>query len=170
MASPLATRLDSLIGDGVAAAVRTEHRVRLHRLGWERALDPPRADLWAQGVPPPREGCSVSVLIDGAQALPEIADAIAGARRFVHITGWHLAPHFELVRGEQPVVLGAVLAEAAERLDVRVLEWAGAPIPLFHPPAPRSRSRSARSPGACRSAVSPTRESTGSTVITRRRW
>ncbi len=133
MASPLASRLDSLIGDGVEAAVRAKHRVRLHRLGWSRALDPPGADLWAQGDPPPREGCSMSVLIDGAQALPEIADAIAGARRFVHITGWHVAPHFELVRGERPVVLGAILAEAAQRLDVRVLVWAGAPIPLFHP-------------------------------------
>ncbi len=133
MASSLASRLDSLIGGGVEAAVRAKHRVRLHRLGWTQALDPPGVELWARGDPPPREGCSMSVLIDGAQALPEIADAIAGARRFVHITGWHVAPHFELVRGEHPVVLGAILAEAAERLDVRVLVWAGAPIPLFHP-------------------------------------
>jgi phosphatidylserine/phosphatidylglycerophosphate/cardiolipin synthase-like enzyme len=47
--------------------------------------------------------------------------------------GWHVAPHFELVRGERPAVLGELLAEVAERLDVRVLVWAGAPLPAFHP-------------------------------------
>jgi phosphatidylserine/phosphatidylglycerophosphate/cardiolipin synthase-like enzyme len=30
-------------------------------------------------------------------------------------------------------VLGELLAEAAERIDVRVLVWAGAPVPVFHP-------------------------------------
>jgi phosphatidylserine/phosphatidylglycerophosphate/cardiolipin synthase-like enzyme len=49
------------------------------------------------------------------------------------MTGWHVAPHFELVRGEPPVVLGALLAELAERVDVRMLVWAGSPVPLFHP-------------------------------------
>jgi phosphatidylserine/phosphatidylglycerophosphate/cardiolipin synthase-like enzyme len=44
-----------------------------------------------------------------------------------------VAPHFELVRGEQPLVIGQLLAQAAERLDVRVLVWAGAPLPAFHP-------------------------------------
>jgi phospholipase D-like protein len=34
---------------------------------------------------------------------------------------------------ERPVVLGALLAELAERIDVRVLVWAGAPVPAFHP-------------------------------------
>jgi len=61
------------------------------------------------------------------------AGSIASARQFVHITGWHVAPEFELVRGDPAAVLGALLAEAAERVDVRVLAWAGAPVPLFHP-------------------------------------
>ena len=36
-------------------------------------------------------------------------------------------------RGPQPTVLGPLLAELAERLEVRILVWAGAPIPAFHP-------------------------------------
>jgi phosphatidylserine/phosphatidylglycerophosphate/cardiolipin synthase-like enzyme len=133
MALPLIGRTDAALGDAIEAAVRAKHRRRLRRLGWERALEPPDDGHWAAGDPPPRPGCSLDVLIDGAQALPAIAEALQGARSFVHITGWHVAPHFELVRGEPPVVLGALLAELAERIDVRVLVWAGAPVPAFHP-------------------------------------
>ncbi|MEA2254350.1 MAG: hypothetical protein QOG35_395 [Solirubrobacteraceae bacterium] len=132
MPIPLIGRTDAALGDAIEAAVRARHRRRLRRLGWERALEPPDDGQWAAGDPPPRPGCSLEVLIDGAQALPAIAEALQGARSFVHITGWHVAPHFELVR-EPPVVLGALLAELAERIDVRVLVWAGAPVPAFHP-------------------------------------
>ena len=125
--------LDSLIGDGVEAAVKLKHRRRLHRLGWDRALAPDDSGLWAAGDPPPREGCALQVLIDGAQALPEMAHAMRGAQRYIHITGWHLAPHFELVRDERTEVLGSLLAELAETVDVRILVWAGAPVPAFHP-------------------------------------
>jgi phosphatidylserine/phosphatidylglycerophosphate/cardiolipin synthase-like enzyme len=124
---------DTAIGNAVEAAVRAKHRRRLERLGWARALDPPDAAPWAAGDPPPRAGCALDVLVDGAHALPTIAEALQGARAFVHLTGWHLAPHFELVRGEPPTVVGALLAELAERIDVRVLVWAGAPVPVFHP-------------------------------------
>jgi phosphatidylserine/phosphatidylglycerophosphate/cardiolipin synthase-like enzyme len=133
MAMPLIARADAALGDAIEAAVRSKHRRRLKRLGWERALDPPDDGLWTAGDPPPRPGCELDVLVDGASALPAIADALQGARRFVHLTGWHVAPHFELDRGEPPVVLGALLAELAERIDVRVLVWAGAPLPAFHP-------------------------------------
>jgi phosphatidylserine/phosphatidylglycerophosphate/cardiolipin synthase-like enzyme len=133
MAIPLLSRADAALGDAIEAAVSAKHRRRLKRLGWERALEPPDDGLWAAGDPPPREGCSLEVLVDGAEALPAIAEAMQGARDFVHLTGWHLAPHFELVRGEPPVVAGALLAELAERIDVRVLVWAGAPVPAFHP-------------------------------------
>ncbi len=125
--------LDSLIGDGVEAAVKLKHRRRLHRLGWDRALAPDDSGLWAAGDPPPRGGCALQVLIDGAQALPEMARAMRGAQRYIHVTGWHLAPHFELVRDEHTEVLGALLAELAETVDVRILVWAGAPVPAFHP-------------------------------------
>jgi phosphatidylserine/phosphatidylglycerophosphate/cardiolipin synthase-like enzyme len=125
--------LDSLIGDGVEAAVKLKHRRRLHRLGWDRALAPDDRGLWAAGDPPPRERCALQVLIDGAQALPEMARAMRGAQRYIHVTGWHLAPHFELVRDTHTEVLGALLAELAETVDVRILVWAGAPVPAFHP-------------------------------------
>ena len=126
-------RADTVVGDGVEAAVRAKHKWRLRRLGWSRALEPPGDGLWAHGDPPPRDGCSLEVLVDGADAFPLIAHAISGARDYVHVAGWHIAPYFELVRGERPGVLGELLAEAAERVDVRVLVWAGAPVPAFHP-------------------------------------
>ena len=126
------SRLDSLVGDGVEAAVKAKHRLRLRRLGWQRALEPD-GGLWAAGDPAPRLGCELDVLIDGAEALPAMADAMAQARRSIHITGWHMAPGFELVRGHPAVVLGVLLAELAELVDVRILLWAGAPVPAFHP-------------------------------------
>ena len=56
------------------------------------------------------------------------------ARSHVHITGWHLEPSLNLVCPRDPrVVLGRLLAERAETTDVRVLVWAGAPVPLFQP-------------------------------------
>jgi phosphatidylserine/phosphatidylglycerophosphate/cardiolipin synthase-like enzyme len=131
--SSLVTGVDTLVGDGIEAAVRTKHRRRLRRLGSSSALTPPDSALWASGDPPPRPGCSLESLIDGVEAFPAIAAAIEQAREYIHITGWHLAPHFDLVRGDQPGTLGPMLAEAAERLDVRVLVWAGAPVPVFHP-------------------------------------
>jgi phosphatidylserine/phosphatidylglycerophosphate/cardiolipin synthase-like enzyme len=133
MAIPVLSRADAALGNAIEAAVSAKHRRRLKRLGWERALEPPDDGLWAAGDPPPRPGCSLDVFVDGAEALPAIAEAMQGARDFVHITGWHLAAHFELVRGEPAVAVGALLAELAEHIDVRVLVWAGAPVPAFHP-------------------------------------
>jgi phosphatidylserine/phosphatidylglycerophosphate/cardiolipin synthase-like enzyme len=129
----LTGRLDAAVGAGVEAAVVAKHARRLRRLEWSRALDPAGSGTWAAAEPPPREGCALDVLIDGEEAMAAIAEAIASATEFIHITGWHLAPDFELVRGQRPTVLGALLAEMAERVDVRVLAWAGAPVPVFHP-------------------------------------
>jgi phosphatidylserine/phosphatidylglycerophosphate/cardiolipin synthase-like enzyme len=127
-------RVDGLVGDGIEAVVRTKHHVRLRRLGWKRAFDPADDGPFCQGDPPPREGCAVEVLIDGAEAFPAIAAAIRAAKRSVWLTGWHLAPHFEVERGERRTAIGTLLAETAARgVDVRALVWAGAPIPVFHP-------------------------------------
>lgn len=127
-------RVDAAMGDALEAVVRHHHRRRLRRLGHPETLEPaPRADLWATGDPPPRPGTKLEVLVDGATALPRIAEALRAANSHVHLTGWHLAPHFELIRGEQPTAIGPLLAELAERIDVRVLVWAGSPVPLFHP-------------------------------------
>jgi phosphatidylserine/phosphatidylglycerophosphate/cardiolipin synthase-like enzyme len=127
-------RADALLGDAIEATVKRHHRRRLRRLGHPQALEPaPSESLWASGDPPPRPGCKVEVLVDGATALPAIAQALRAAKSHVHVTGWHLASHFELVRGEHPTAIGPLLAELAERVDVRVMVWAGSPVALFHP-------------------------------------
>ncbi|HXD64361.1 MAG TPA: phospholipase D-like domain-containing protein [Solirubrobacteraceae bacterium] len=133
MTNALVGRFDRLLGEGVEATVTAKHRRRLSKLGWRRVFEPSSPGVFATGDPPPREGCQLDVLIDGANALPEIAEAISRAKRFVHITGWHLEPAFELVRGRPNGAVGVLLAEMAEKVDVRVLVWSGAPVPLFHP-------------------------------------
>lgn len=127
-------RVDGWAGQAVEAAIGAHHRRRLRRLDRLQQLDPPPDDgLWAAGDPPPRAGSEIEVIVDGGRALPRIAEAIAGARSSVHIAGWHVTPDFGLTRGTAGARLRDVLGEAAERVDVRVLLWAGAPGPLFTP-------------------------------------
>ena len=38
------------------------------------------------------------MLIDGAEYLPRVAEAIQNAKSFVHIAGWHMTPGFGLTR------------------------------------------------------------------------
>jgi phosphatidylserine/phosphatidylglycerophosphate/cardiolipin synthase-like enzyme len=114
----------------------------LRRAGRLDQLDPPSNSLWAAGEPPPREGNALEVLIDGEQALPRIADAVTGAQSYVHIAGWHITPEFGLRRDERASRLRDLLADLAERVDVRVLLWGGSPLPLFTPS--RSAVRSVR--------------------------
>jgi len=56
---------------------------------------------------------------------------LANAQDSVLLAGWHFQPDFRLSRGGP--TLRELLAETAERVDVRVLAWAGAPLPLFTP-------------------------------------
>jgi phosphatidylserine/phosphatidylglycerophosphate/cardiolipin synthase-like enzyme len=127
-------RFDSILGQGVEATIRAHHHRRLRRAGRLSQLEPPEdGQLWCAGDPRPREGCELEVLIDGAQALPRIAEAIAGARTHVHIAGWHVTPDFGLTRHGDAPRLRDLLGEVAERVDVRVLLWAGAPVPVFKP-------------------------------------
>ncbi len=119
-------------GEQVSQQTCRHHHRRLQRIGWRGAIDPP-AGGWAAGQPPMRSGNAVEVLIDGAQALPVIAEELRQARSHVHLTGWHFSPDFALKREGETLILRNLLAELAERLDVRVLVWAGAPLPLFRP-------------------------------------
>jgi len=101
-------------------------------VGWAAAIDPPEGG-WAEAAPPARRGNALEVLIDGAHALQAIAVAIAAARSHVHIAGWHLTPDFALTRHETPTIVRELLADVAARLPVRVLIWAGAPLPVLRP-------------------------------------
>jgi phosphatidylserine/phosphatidylglycerophosphate/cardiolipin synthase-like enzyme len=127
-----ASLADRRLGDGVERQVVNHHRRRLRRLGWERALAP-GSGVWADGSPPPRDGNSMELLVDGAAALPRIAEQLAGAESEVAIAGWEITPEFALTRSGPRVVLRDLLAELAERIPVRVLLWASAPLPVFRP-------------------------------------
>jgi len=137
-----AERIDTWVGQTVDLAIGARHRRRLRRCGRLEQLDPPSDSLWAGGDPCPREGNTLDVLIDGEQALHHIAEALAGARSYVHIAGWHITPEFGLTRNEQASRLRDLLGDLADRVDVRVLLWGGSPVPLFTPD--RSAARETR--------------------------
>src|SRR5919201_162946 len=77
-------QLDDRVGDAIERAIRAHHRRRLRRLGWEHALDA-LGPAWARSDPPPRAGNAVEVLVDGAQALPRIAEELRRAESHVHL-------------------------------------------------------------------------------------
>ena len=118
--------VDRRIGVAVSTTVAAHHRRRLARLGQGGTLAAEGGD-WSPGEPPARPGCSIEVLIDGEQAATRMHADLAAASSHVHLSGWHFSPDFALVRGSKPVVLRNLLAELSERVDVRVLAWAGAP-------------------------------------------
>jgi phosphatidylserine/phosphatidylglycerophosphate/cardiolipin synthase-like enzyme len=124
---------DRLLGDVVEAGILTKHRYRLTRLGHRESIDPSPGLLWASGEPPPRKGNLLDVLIDGQEVLPAIEQAIRSARSHVHIAGWSITPPFALTRGEDPAIVRELLADVARGVDVRVLLWAGAPVPVIRP-------------------------------------
>jgi phosphatidylserine/phosphatidylglycerophosphate/cardiolipin synthase-like enzyme len=131
MASSQIDRVDDAVGSTVERLVVSHHRRRLKRHGWQRAYDPPDDGLWCAGEPEPRDGNALEILVDGQEALPRLQDEIAGAEHSVLLAGWCFEPTFRLSRGGP--TLRELLAETAERADVRVLAWAGAPLPLFKP-------------------------------------
>jgi phosphatidylserine/phosphatidylglycerophosphate/cardiolipin synthase-like enzyme len=134
VAEGLAKRVDEWAGRSIEAAIGAHHRRRLQRVGRIDQLDPSHgSSLWAAGDPPPRTGGALEVLVDGGEALPGIAVALTGARSHVHIAGWHVTPDFGLTRDDHAHRLRDLLGDLAERVEVRVLLWAGAPLPVFTP-------------------------------------
>jgi phosphatidylserine/phosphatidylglycerophosphate/cardiolipin synthase-like enzyme len=119
-------------GGAIDRAVASHHARRLRKADWGHALEAP-AGGWAPGVFSPRAGNSVEVLVDGAAFLPRVAEELGRAHSQVHLTGWYFSPELALTRTEDPVTVRNLLAELAERIDVRVLVWSGAPLPLFRP-------------------------------------
>src|SRR6266404_2720920 len=120
-----------MLGRIDAAAGRTLERLVVAHHRRRHALLAP-AGGWAVGGRAPKAGNSLDVFVDGAEALPRIAEAIESARSSVWLAGWFFSPEFRL-RPDRSQTLRELLAEAAERVDVRVLAWAGAPLPFFHP-------------------------------------
>jgi phosphatidylserine/phosphatidylglycerophosphate/cardiolipin synthase-like enzyme len=126
-------RFDAAVGGGIERAMIHHHMRRMRRHDQLRALAPATEGLWAEhGAAPPRDGNSMQVLIDGANALPRIAEAIRGARRHVHVCSWHLEPEFD-PGPRKATAVKDLLADVAERVPVRVIVWAGAPVPVFQP-------------------------------------
>lgn len=116
--------------------MRWHHRRRLERLDQLDALDSATAGSdgwWVPGNRAPREGNDLQVLIDGETSFAAMHEALIAAHSHVHIAGWHLAPEFRLRREVETPTLAELLKDLAERLDVRVLLWAGPPLPAFKP-------------------------------------
>jgi phosphatidylserine/phosphatidylglycerophosphate/cardiolipin synthase-like enzyme len=134
---------DRIAGTAVERLTSAHHARRLGKLGRSTQRTPPEdRRLWAAGDPPPRLGNTLDVLIEGASYFAALEHEIRSARRSVLIAGWCITPEFALLRDETPVLLCELLREAAESVDVRVLLWAGAPVPVFAPR--RSSVRAAR--------------------------
>jgi phosphatidylserine/phosphatidylglycerophosphate/cardiolipin synthase-like enzyme len=127
----LVERADASLGQLFERLVIAHHARRLRRLGQEQALSA-SAGGWATGGTPPRLRNRLDIYVDGAAALAEIAASIEAARSSVWLAGWFFSPDFRLV-AERRQTLCSLLAETAERAEVRLLCWAGAPLPLFHP-------------------------------------
>ena len=124
---------DRAVGNVVEWLVRRHHRRRLagsagsaRSTRRRRRCGPPAS---RRRAPATRSRCS----IDGAEALPRMAAELRRARvarppdRLVLLAG--LPPGARTSRA----CSATLLAELAERIDVRVLLWAGAPLPLFRP-------------------------------------
>jgi phosphatidylserine/phosphatidylglycerophosphate/cardiolipin synthase-like enzyme len=126
-----ADRLDDVVGDAIERAIRGHHGRRLRALGHAAAFGPSPGG-WAQtGSFAPSAGNRVELLVDGEEVLPRIAGDVEAARSHVELAGWHFTPSFRM--GDDGPILRDLLADAARGVDVRVLAWAGAPLPLFRP-------------------------------------
>jgi phosphatidylserine/phosphatidylglycerophosphate/cardiolipin synthase-like enzyme len=68
----------------------------------------------------------------------------------VWLAGWFFSPEFRL-RADGPRTLRDLLAELSQRVDVRLLAWAGAPLPLFRPD--RRRVAATRDAFTCGSRI-----------------
>jgi phosphatidylserine/phosphatidylglycerophosphate/cardiolipin synthase-like enzyme len=130
----LLDKVDERLGEGLEHVLCTHHERRLRNLGWGEVLEPAGAEDRFGGRAAIRHGNRMDVLIDGEEALPAIEQAIRNARSHVHIANWHASPDFRLTREPDAQTLRDLLATTAQRgVDVRVLLWAGPPVPAFQP-------------------------------------
>ena len=125
-------RIDGALGHLLERLTVSHHQRRLRKVGWEGAMVS-KPGLWADGDPPPRQGNTLEVLIDGQEAFARMVEDLRSAKSRVHLTGWHFTPDFRLTRDGKPTVLRDLLGELSARIPVRVLVWAGAPLPILRP-------------------------------------
>jgi phosphatidylserine/phosphatidylglycerophosphate/cardiolipin synthase-like enzyme len=141
----LLDKVDERLGDGLEHVLCAHHERRLRRLGWGEVLEPAGPEDRFGGRAEIRHGNRMVVLIDGEEALPRIEDAIRNARSHVHIANWHASPDFRLTRGPDAPTLRDLLASTAQRgVEVRLLLWAGPPVPAFQPTRRLVRSQQRR--------------------------
>ena len=124
--------IDDWVGERLERAQRHRHDRRLHKVGWDDAMEPEGRGWWSPRTEV-RSGNDATVLIDGVAALGAMQQAIQGAQSSVHIAGWHCSPDFRLSREPGAPTLRDLLAQASERIDVRLLMWAGPPLRAFNP-------------------------------------
>jgi phosphatidylserine/phosphatidylglycerophosphate/cardiolipin synthase-like enzyme len=131
-AGDLLDHADRWFGEGLERTVSAHHRRRLRRVGWEHALDvQPSFEVGAAAGPQP--GHELEIFVDGSDALPSMVREMREARHRVLLAGWFFSAAFALERGASGVTLDELLRELGERIEVYVLAWAGAPLPLFRP-------------------------------------
>jgi phosphatidylserine/phosphatidylglycerophosphate/cardiolipin synthase-like enzyme len=141
----LLDKVDERVGDGIEHVLCAHHERRLRRLGWGDVLAPAGTDDRFSTHVPVRQGNLLEVLVDGEEALPAIQDAIRNAQSHVHIANWHASPDFRLTREPDAPTLRDLLALTAQRgVDVRLLLWAGPPLPAFQPTRGLVRSQQRR--------------------------
>ncbi|HEX6355542.1 phospholipase D family protein [Actinophytocola sp.] len=130
----LLDKVDERVGDGIERVLCAHHERRLRRLGWGDVLEPHGNGDRFHAHAPVRAGNQMEVLVDGEEALPAIEDAIRNAKSSVHIANWHASPDFRLTREPGTPTLRDLLASTAQRgVAVRLLLWAGPPVPAFQP-------------------------------------
>ena len=146
----VADTLDCWVGDHVESACGAPSPSPRERVGQDAILDV-APSFWSHRAPPPRAGHELEIFIDGAEALPVMVGALREARERVFLAGWFFSAAFALERDALAVTLDDLLRELGERVEVYVLAWAGAPLPLFRPGRARRRrpssTRLARHPG-----------------------
>jgi phosphatidylserine/phosphatidylglycerophosphate/cardiolipin synthase-like enzyme len=139
----LLDKVDARVGDGIERVLCAHHKRRLRRLGWGDVLEPTgNGDRLRVPV---RAHNRIEVLIDGEEALSAIENAIRNAKSSVHIANWHASPDFRLTREPDAPTLRDLLATTAQRgVAVRLLLWAGPPVPAFQPTRRLVRSEQQR--------------------------
>lgn len=91
---------------------------------------------WFTNGTPPRLHNQITPLIDGQAYFTALAQAIQEAEHYIFIIGWSFTPLIPINRHKPEAITQSrllhLLSEAAQRLSVRILIWAGAPF-LFQP-------------------------------------